>query len=187
MPKSVLILTGSARSGSVNFRFATAAAKMIEAHGGLATLVDMSACDAPIYSGDIETEKGIPQSMLEMKDLLGQHDGLLVVSPEYNGCVPPLLVNIFSWVSRPREGEKECDSFAGKIAAVAAAAPGPMGGVRVIPRLRDMLTELGITVVPGFATLPMAFQAFGEDGQISNEKARTTMEGLVKRLLQACT
>ena len=55
----------------------------------------------------------------------------------------------------------------------------------MIPRLRDALAELGAAPVPGFATLPGAFQAFNDDGTLKDEKAAGMLKGLAERLVAA--
>ena len=55
----------------------------------------------------------------------------------------------------------------------------------MIPRLRDALAELGAAAVPGFATLPGAFQAFNDDGTLKDEKAAGMLKGLAERVVAA--
>ena len=75
------------------------------------------------------------------------------MTPEYNGFVTPLLLNMLCWVSRPLPGDNFGNVFQGRPVALAASSPGRLGAMRVIPRLRDLFTELGIIAVPGFVTL----------------------------------
>jgi NAD(P)H-dependent FMN reductase len=183
--KKVLVFAGSARKGSVNKKFASVAAEATKAAGATVTLIDLADFPAPVYDGDIETSEGLPKPMQDLKALIAGHDGLLIVTPEYNGCAPPLLVNMFAWTSRPQNDEISCAAYANKPVAIAAASPGGLGGVRVIPRLRDALAELGAVAVPGFATLPGAFQAFNDDGTLKDEKAAGMLKGLAERLVAA--
>ena len=69
--------------------------------------------------------------------------------------------------------------------ALAASSPGRLGGVRVIPRLRDLLAELGMIAVPGFVTLAGAATAFTEDGQLADTDAGDGLARLVRRLIAA--
>ncbi len=92
---------------------------------------------------------------------------------------------MFAWTSRPENDEISCAAFAKKPVAIAAASPGGLGGVRVIPRLHDALAELGAVAVPGFATLPGAFQAFNDDSTLKDEKAAGMLKGLAERLAAA--
>jgi len=184
-PAKILIFAGSARTASLNKRLAEAMAKLAISEGADTTLVDLADYDAPIYSGDIEADSGIPRTIQDLKALMQQHDGFIIATPEYNGHVPPLLVNLFSWASRSASDEKGMVAFTGKHAAIVAASPGRLGGIRVIPRLRDMLAELGVTVIPGFVTVPQAMSAFNDDGSLK-EPATKSAVALVERLINAC-
>ena len=160
----IVVLSGSARTGSVNTKLAAIAARALAELGVEVHLVDPGRLVAPVYNADIERSEGLPVSMSKLKRVISGASGLAVSTPEYNGFVPPLLVNAFAWVSRPEGDEKSCAAFSGKVAAIMAASPGRLGGVRVVPRLRDCLAELGVTVVPGFVTIKSAYGAFEEDG-----------------------
>lgn len=75
-------------------------------------------------------------------------------------------------------------AFKGKKAAIMAASPGRLGGIRVLPRLRDTLAELSVMVVPGFVTLPHATQAFDDNGGLCDEKHIDSVNSIVQRLLR---
>ena len=184
MEHRILVFAGSARKASVNKKLAAAACKLAVETGAEARLVDLADYPAPLYDGDLEEADGLPGSMRDLRSLVASHDGLLVVTPEYNGHVPPLLVNVFCWMSRP-DGKDKANVFAGKKIAIAAASPGKLGGVRVVPRLRDMVAELSAVAVPGFVTLPGALDAFDDDGNLASEEARKALAGLVQRLMAA--
>lgn len=183
--KKILVFAGSSRSASVNKKLAAAAADVATAAGAEVTLIDLADYPAPIYDGDIEEQDGLPDNMRAFKALCSSHDAFIIVSPEYNGCVPPLLVNTMSWASRPEGDEVSCSAFRGKHVAIAAASPGGLGGVRVIPRLRDFLAELSFQVIPGFATLPGAYKAFDDDGKLVDQKSVAAVTDLVERLVSS--
>jgi NAD(P)H-dependent FMN reductase len=76
------------------------------------------------------------------------------------------------WVSRPREsGESGVLLFAGKVAAVVSASPGPMGGIRSMLGMRSVLEKLGAMVIPQGFSLGVAHQAFTGDGNLADGKA----------------
>ena len=184
MGSKILVFAGSARKDSVNKKLAAAACQLAIEAGAEARLIDLADYAAPIYDGDLEEKSGLPQSMREFRSLVASHDGLLVVTPEYNGHVPPLLVNVFSWTSRP-DGDDKANVFAGKKVAIAAASPGGLGGVRVVPRLRDMVAELSAVAVPGFVTLPGALNAFDGKGNLTADATKKALADLVRRLMAA--
>lgn len=179
----ILVLAGSARKDSVNKKLAANAAEVARDKGASVTHIDLADYEAPLYHGDDEAENGMPDSMKAMRKLLSEHDAMIVATPEYNGNIPPLLVNTFDWMSRP-DGEDKSNPFASKLAIVMAASPGGLGGVRVIPRLRAFLTDLGMMPIPGHASVPGAYQAFDGDGRLTNDRSRGQIEGLVDTLIK---
>lgn len=66
-----------------------------------------------------------------------------------------------------------------------ATSPGGRGGIRVIPRLRDCLAEVGAVVIPGFVTVAGAAKAFDEDGNLVGEVEANSLKDLAERLIQA--
>ena len=55
--------------------------------------------------------------------------------------------------------------------------------MRVIPRLRDVVAELGMVPVPGFVTVPEAASAFTEQGRLVDRQTEDAILGLVRRLM----
>ena len=65
-----------------------------------ADLDDQADHPMPIYHGDDEVAEGPPATAVALHDLLAAADGLIVVTPEYNGGPPALLKNSLDWVTR---------------------------------------------------------------------------------------
>ncbi len=179
----ILAFAGSNRQSSVNKQLLSSAIHEAENQGAKVTRINLEDFDLPIYSSEIEAESGLPEATTELSKLVLTHNALLIASPEYNGFMPPLLINLLTWVSRAPGGVPAV-TFSGKPVAIMAASPGGLGGVRVIPRLRDYLTELGCLVLPGFVILPQAHTAFDEAGTLQNELARTQLTDLTGRLIK---
>ena len=182
--RKIVVFTGSTRKNSFNKKLAKAAAAIAEAKNVEVTYLDLADYEAPVYSGDIEADSGLPESMRKLKSILAASDGLLIATPEYNGHVPPVLVNCFSWASRKEGDEQGMVAFEGKFAGLMATSPGRLGGIRVLPRLRASLSDLGVMVVPGFVSVPSASNAFADDGSI-DENTATSIASLVDRLIKA--
>ncbi len=102
--RKILIFAGSARRDAYSRQLAAAATMLVESHGGTPTLIDLGDFPVSLYNADLEAEFGIPQSVMEFRRLVATHDGLVVVTPEYNGFVTPLLLNMLCWASRPSPG-----------------------------------------------------------------------------------
>lgn len=182
---SILIFAGSARRGAFSRQLAAAATTLVSEAGGKPTLIDLADFDTPLYNADIEDAKGIPQTVLDFRRLVATHHGIMIATPEYNGFVTPLLLNMLCWASRPSPGDDFGAVFQGKPVALMAASPGRLGGVRVIPRLRDVAAELGMVPVPGFTTVPAASTAFTTRGRLADSTIETGLAALANRLLAA--
>ena len=76
--------------------------------------------------------------------------------------------------------------FQGKVVTVMATSPGPMGGLRMIRSLNQMLQDMGSTVVPGSNAIGSAFKVFGEDGTIKDERTKAKIDTTCENLIQYC-
>ena len=137
----------------------------------------------PLYDGDLEAEQGLPENALVLRRGLAEHDGLLIASPEYNGFITPLLKNTIDWLSRPHEGESGLTLFADKLASVVSASPGGLGGLRSLTLTRQLLSNIGVTVLPDQLAVARAAEAFDDQGRLKNEKQQQTLDALCQRLV----
>ena len=119
---SIAVIVGSTREGSFNRALGELAAASLEAQGARVTRVDLAAFDLPLYSAALEAN-AFPAGAVKLKDVFATQDGLLFVSPEYNGSLSPLLKNAIDWESRPTgdEGIVALTDYRGKAAAIMAA------------------------------------------------------------------
>ena len=180
MPK-ILALSGSTRRDSLNRKLIHAAVEAARAAGGDVTLVDLADYPLPIYNGDLEDTEGLPDNALRLKALFKEHDALLIASPEYNSSIPPVLKNAIDWVSREWQGESGLVPYQHKVAAIMAASPGSLGGMRMLPHLRQILNTLGVLVLPAQFSLAHADEAFDADTGALKSPAR--MHSLVLELV----
>ena len=150
---SILVISGSARTGSHNGRLAALAAARLQAQGASVSRLDIAALALPLYHGDIEAGEGAPLGALALHEALRSHDGVFIASPEYNGSMPPLLVNALAWTSRVRDHGGQAAAFGKPVYALGAASPGALGGYRGSMALRQLL-ELGLfaRVLPAVVT-----------------------------------
>lgn len=176
----LLALAGSTREGSYNQRLADLAASAGAASGIHVTPLSLARYDLPLYSDALE-RSAFPEAALALKAELAAHDGFLIATPEHNGSIPAVLKNAIDWASRPQPGQAQ--PFAGRVATLLAASPGALGGLRGLPVVRQLLCNLGMLVTPGQMALPLAAQAFADDGGLREENPRQMLERTVGELL----
>ncbi len=179
----VLVFAGSARANSYNKQLARLAATRVEHAGGQATYVDLRDYPIPLYDGDLEEEHGIPEHARRLKELLSTHTGLIVVSPEYNGFITPLLKNTLDWLSRPDGEQNGLALFRNRVACVLSASPGGFGGMRSLGLARQLLTNLGVTVLPDQLAVPRAGDAFSDDGNLVDPASLRRLDQICRRLV----
>lgn len=178
----VLVIPGSARTGSWNVKLAQAAAALLGANGAAPTVADLRALALPVYDGDLEAAQGVPEGAHALTRQLAEHDAFVVVSPEYNAFPPPLLINTIDWVSRLPEGMKALN---GKPTALLSASPGALGGLRSLLVLRNFLSlNPAMLVIPQQFALGQAAQAFAADGTLADEKQAKALLGVLTALLK---
>lgn len=184
MKPRILCFAGSLRRDSVNKRLARLGMQAVQDSGGEATFIDLRDYAMPIYDGDIETQDGLPENAVKLKKLFNEHQGLIIASPEYNSSISAALKNAIDWVSRPQPGEKQLGCFDGKVAALLAASPGALGGLRGLVTLRSILGNIKVIVLPDQLAISKANEAFNDDGSLKDEKQAAAVKAIAKRLVE---
>tara|TARA_R110000868_G_scaffold117600_15_gene312612 strand:+ start:107239 stop:107739 length:501 start_codon:yes stop_codon:yes gene_type:complete len=135
--KKILILSATSRS---NLKLA----KEIAAQAPTGVEVEIQILediDLPLYSPKVEAD-GVPAAALTLSESLKSVGAFILVAPEYNGSIPPVVNNAIAWISRCSKEWRA--SFNDKFAAVATMSGG--GGQKVVQAMRSQLEHLGTTV-----------------------------------------
>jgi len=180
----ILAFAGSTRTGSCNHQVLLVAAEGARAAGAEVTVLNLKDYPLPLFDQDLEKEQGPPENATKLKQLFLDYDGLLIASPEYNSSISPLLKNTIDWVSRPAEGEAPLAAYRGKVAALMAASPGGLGGMRGLVHVRSILGNIGVLVLPDQVAVSSAFEAFDDEGQFKDDRKRGQVQGLGKSLTE---
>lgn len=184
VPK-ILAFAGSLRKDSFNKKLVAIAAAGAREAGAEVTVVDLRDYPLPIFDQDLEATQGMPEAGRKLKDLFLKHDGLLIASPEYNSSITALTKNTIDWISRPTEpGEPGVLAFAGKTAAIIAASPGALGGLRGLVHLRSILGNIQVLVLPDQTAIVKAHEAFADDGSLKDPKQQATVKSIGAKLAQ---
>lgn len=135
--KNILLISATARS---NFKLAQdiAAQAPSEVKTSIVVLEEL---DVPLYCPQAEAQ-GVPAPIVELTNQLAASDAFVLLAPEYNGSIPPVVTNAIAWISRASKDWRA--SFSGKFAAVGTMSGG--GGQKVVQAMRTQLEHLGTTV-----------------------------------------
>ena len=176
-----IIIPGSVRDGSFNVKLAHAFARMLDLIEAESTVVSLADYAMPILSQNIEKETGAPDAAIRLAAHVAEHQAVILINPEYNGSITPLMKNTLDWLSRD-VGEKV---YKNRVFALASSSPGKLGGIRGLAHMRDVLVSVGADMITPQIAVGNAFEAFTSDGDLSDEgmdkMLRTICESLVSR------
>jgi chromate reductase len=180
----ILVIPGSLRTGSHNARLAAAAAYEFAQAGVDVTRISLGDFPLPIYDGDLQTRSGVPKNAVNLKRMIGAHHGVVIVTPEYNSSVPPLVKNTIDWVTRVQDAqETRAQVFRETPFAIAAASEGRLGGTRALAALRLILTACHTTVVANQLALSFADQAYDDTDRLKHPADIEALKALVRQLI----
>jgi chromate reductase, NAD(P)H dehydrogenase (quinone) len=129
----------------------------------------------PMFNEDVEA-KGDPESVQNFKKKIGEADGLLIATPEYNYGIPGVLKNAIDWASRP-PGKS---TLYGKPAAIMGASQGAGGTIRSQLALRQTFLFVEVhTMLKPEILIASSRDKFDDKGNLSDQRTR---EFLIKFL-----
>lgn len=180
----ILAFAGSLREHAYSKRVVRTAMRGAENAGADVTFIDLRDYPMPIYDADLHEKEGFGENALAFQKLLGEHDGFLICSPEYNGSLPGALKNAIDWASRKSEQYEQIAVFRGKVAAVMSESPGAFGGIRCLGHLRGVLSIMLVNVLPSEIAVANVGKMFDGNGtEMTDEKMKKTLESLGESLV----
>jgi chromate reductase len=165
----ILAFAGSTRIDSFNKKLVRIAATGATEAGADVTVVDLRDFPMPLYDGDLEQQEGLPSNARKLKDIMLEHQGFLISSPEYNSSISAVLKNTIDWTSRQSEGEASLVCFKGKVAGIMSTSTGVLGGLRGLVHVRSILGNIGVIVIPDQVAVAKANEAFNLDGTLKDK------------------
>jgi NAD(P)H-dependent FMN reductase len=174
MTTRLLAFAASLRQASLHKRLIGIAADLARQAGATVDLADIREFDMPFYDGDLQQRDGLPAGAREFERRLGQVEGLMIASPEYNYSMPAVLKNLIDWVSRFRPMP-----LRGKSALLLSTSNGLVGGNRGLWALRPPLEQLGVHVYPDMFSLAQGDKVLDAAGSLNDPAAKERLERIV--------
>jgi len=185
MKPKILVFAGSTRQDSFNKKLAKIGLSLTQSPDVETTYLDLRDIPMPLYDGDLEESEGIPENAMHFRKYLNEHQGFLIVCPEYNSSISGVLKNAIDWASRPIPDEPPLLCFKGKVIALMSASPGKLGGLRGLVTVRSIFGNIGSIVLPTQVAIPEAYRAFDENGQLVQEQQLVSVKNVVQELVSA--
>jgi NAD(P)H-dependent FMN reductase len=133
------------------------------------TVINLVDLDLPLYSTVEEEKNGIPDVAKDLAEKILSLNAFIIVAPEYNGVMPPVLNNAMAWTSRSTDSWR--DAFNEKIIGLATHSGG--GGEKGLQAMRIMYQHLGANIIA--RELLTTYQK-----PLNEDSAKKVIEQLVK-------
>jgi len=159
----IAIISSSVRTGRASHRVALYFKTYLETNN-LATveLLDLAAYQFPVFDERLRFQKNPSKEMLDFAGKIKLADGVIIVTPEYNGGYPASLKNVIDLLY---------DEWYRKPIAVSTASNGIFGGSQVITSLQFSLWKIRAWTVPAMFPVPKVQDAFDENGTPADKAA----------------
>lgn len=108
-----------------------------------AQIINLVDLNLPLYSTVEEERNGIPDTAKDLAEQILAHKAFIIVAPEYNGVMPPVLNNAMAWTSRSTDCWR--DAFNDKVVGLATHSGG--GGEKGLQAMRLMYQHLGANIL----------------------------------------
>jgi len=174
----ILGISGSLRERSYNRALLRAAAEL--APEGV-EIEEFDLREIPLYDADVEAA-GDPEPVAKLRAAVAEADALLFATPEYNRGTSGVLKNAIDWLSRPALASV----LRWKPVAIMGASTGRGGTRNAQAQVRDALLFPGaILVAEPEVAIPLAWERFDENGELTDERMRKTLRELLHALVDS--
>jgi NAD(P)H-dependent FMN reductase len=160
--KTAITLCGSLRKGSSNEILRRHMSAKLREAGVAVTDLDLKDFEMPVFNQDLEAEH-TPEAAKRLAELFRTHDIVLIITPEYNGGITPLIANTIALISRQKPSP-----FRHAIFCIGGLSDGKYATIFGLSPLRDSLSKVGALVVPtllGLGPWPDVFDADGNPNE----------------------
>lgn len=157
--KKIAVLVGSLRKESYNRKIAQQLMRLSPENLEM-EIVEIG--NLPHYNEDIDQDQP-PKEYVDFRKKIGEADGFLFVTPEYNRSVSGVLKNAIDVASRPY-GK---NMWGGKPGAIVSVSMGPLGGFGANHALRQPMVVLNVLLMQNpEAYIGNAHKLFDDKGNL---------------------
>jgi NAD(P)H-dependent FMN reductase len=152
----IAIISSSVRIGRNSHRVALYLKNYLVSNNlATAEILDLKEYNFPLFDERLRLQKEPTAATLDFANKIKAADGVIIVTPEYNGGYPAALKNVIDllyaeWKRKP--------------IAISTVSDGMFGGTQVITSLQFSLFKIGAWTVPAMFPVPKAPEAFDELG-----------------------
>ena len=174
--RHVSIISSSVREGrkshNVSLYFQN---YLIENKLATTEIIDLKAYNFPIFEGTLKTLTHPAENVLEFADKIKSSDGIIIVTPEYNGGYPASLKNAIDLLY---------EEWRHKPVGIATVSAGPFGGQQCMVALQFTLWKMMAWTIPAMFSVPTVDEAYDDSGKAMDKSNSDKLAAVfIKELL----
>ncbi len=159
----IAIISSSVRTGRKSNRVALYFKNYLETNNlSTVEMLDLKEYNFPLFDERLRYQKNPSAAMHDFSDRIKSADGVIIVTPEYNGGYPSSLKNVIDLLY---------DEWHRKPVAISTVSDGIFGGSQVITSLQFSLWKIRAWTVPAMFPVPKVQDAFDETGKATDKVA----------------
>ena len=172
----IVIISSSVRTGRISNRVATYFNNYLtENKLASSEILDLKEYNFPVFDERLSHQTNPLPAAVDFSEKIKKADGVIIVTPEYNGGYPAALKNAIDllyaeWRRKP--------------IAISTVSDGVFGGTQVITSLAFSLFKIKAWLVPAMCPMPSASNLFDEQGNPSDKQTlEKRVSPFIKELL----
>jgi NAD(P)H-dependent FMN reductase len=176
---NIAIISSSVRTGRISHRVALYFKNFLEARDlASAEILDLQAYQFPVFQERLKHLPNPTPDILDFASKIKNADGVIIVTPEYNGGYPASLKNVIDLLY---------DEWHRKPIAISTVSDGIFGGTQVITSIQFSLWKIRAWTVPATFPVGQANKTFSEQGVLNEPAMEKRAINFVNELLWCIT
>lgn len=140
-------------------------------------IVDLKAYNFPIFEGTLKTLTHPAKDVLEFAEKIKSSDGIIIVTPEYNGGYPASLKNAIDLLY---------EEWKYKPVAIVTVSSGPFAGNQALVALQFTLWKMKAWTIPAMFSVPTVDKAYDENGKARDKPLSDSLAAVFIQELLWC-
>jgi NAD(P)H-dependent FMN reductase len=140
-------------------------------------IIDLKEYDFPIFQGTLKTLINPAENVLEFAAKIKSSDGIIMVTPEYNGGYPASLKNAIDVLY---------EEWKHKPIAIVTVSSGPFGGSQALVSLQFTLWKMKAWTIPAMFSVPTVDQAYDDKGNAIDKSNSDKLAAIFIKELRWC-
>jgi len=148
----IIAFAGSNSSNSINYQLVRYTCDLVTGHN--IQLLNLARFPFPMFSVDLEKQKGYSNSLIEFRDDIAASQGMILSVNEYNSGPSAYYKNVLDWLSRVERNFLDNTKL-----LLMSTSPGKRGGLSSLAYSEQQLPRFGAEIMATFS-MPSFYENF---------------------------